>query len=184
MASAPVLHNPVRRLRRAEYETLAETGAFENERVELLYGTIVHMSPKGIAHDRAIERLNELLLLQLAGRVAVRIQSAFAASDGSEPEPDIAIVPRDEHRTAHPDKAFLLIEVADSSLLTDRTTKAQLYAECGVPEYWVVNVRDGIVEVHTEIVAGAYTRLQPYRPGGILRPTAFPDAEIRVSDIL
>ncbi|WP_394836822.1 Uma2 family endonuclease [Pendulispora rubella] len=184
MARAPVLHDAVRRIRRVEYELLVEAGFFSHERVELLYGTIVCMSPKGPAHETAIAILTERLILRIRHEASVRVQSGFAASDGSEPEPDIAVVPRNDHRTAHPDKAFFLIEVADSSLLTDRTTKAQLYAECGVPEYWVVNVRDGIVEVHTEIVAGAYTRVQPYRPGSIVRPAAFPDVEIAVSDIL
>jgi len=163
---------------------LVEAGFFEDERLELLYGTIVHMSPKSVAHENAIERLNRLLIFRLHERASVRIQSGLAASEASQPQPDIAVVPRGPRREEYPDEAFLIIEVADSSLLTDRTTKAQLYAECGVPEYWVVNVRDGVVEVHTEIVAGAYTRLEPYRPGAILRPTAFPDVEIAVSDIL
>jgi len=117
-------------------------------------------------------------------RADVRIQSAFAASDDSEPEPDVAIVPTGAYREAHPGEAFLVIEVADSSLAIDRGTKAQLYAESGVPEYWVVNVRDAIIEVHTEIVRDAYTHVTPYRAGDRIALTKFPDIEIVVADVL
>ena len=102
----------------------------------------------------------------------------------SQPEPDIAVVPRGDYRRAHPNEALLIVEVADSSLATDRGTKARLCAECGVPEYWVVNVRDGIVEVHTEIVERVYTRVEPYRAGGTIRLLRFPDVEIAASDVL
>ncbi|HVH43834.1 MAG TPA: Uma2 family endonuclease [Labilithrix sp.] len=181
VAAIPALARPIRR---DEYEKMVELGFFRNERVELLYGVIVRMSPHGPPHDSAIQRLNELLVPALVGRASVRIQSAFAASDGSEPEPDIAIVPRGDYRAAHPARAFALIEVADSSLETDRGPKAKLYAEGGVEEYWVVNVRDGIVEVHSDIVRGSYTRTVPYRRGARIALAAFPDVEISVDDIL
>jgi Uma2 family endonuclease len=142
------------------------------------------MSPKGPPHESALQRLNALLVPRLAGRAVVRIQGSFAASDGSEPEPDVAVVPLGEYRDAHPAEAHLLIEVADSSLSVDRRIKAGLYAESGVPEYWIVNVRDGVVEVHTEIVAGSYTRVQPFRPGGVIQLGAFSDVTVAVSDVL
>lgn len=163
---------------------MVELGLFEGERVELLYGVIVRMSPKGAPHDSAIDRLNERLVVALAGRATVRIQNAFAASDGSEPEPDVAVVPRAEYRKEHPSQAFLIIEVADSSLETDRGTKARLYAECGVEEYWIVNVRDGLVEVQSEIVRGSYARVIPYRAGSSIRLAHFADIEIAVNDLL
>lgn len=84
----------LRPLRRVEYDRLVEMGAFEGQRVELLYGMVVAMSPHGPPHDSSIEELNELLVRALAGRARVRIQFAFAASDGSEPEPDVAVVPK------------------------------------------------------------------------------------------
>ena len=183
MSSAPI-HVEQRPIRRDEYEKMVELGLFEGERVELLYGVIVRMAPKGPPHDSAIQRLTSLLVPGLVGRAAVRVQSAFAASDGSEPEPDVAIVPQGEYRDRHPSEAFVLIEVADSSLAVDRVTKAKLYAESGVPEYWVVNVRDGIIEVHTDIVRDAYTRVSPYRAGDRLRVSRFTDVEIAVDDVL
>jgi Uma2 family endonuclease len=184
MAAAPIPFEQVRRIRRVEYDKMVELGLFEGERVELLYGVIVKMSPKGPEHESSLERLNEILVGALAGRATVRIQAPFAASDGSEPEPDVSVVPRADHRKAHPSSAYLLIEVADSSLAHDRTIKAQLYAECGVPEYWIVNVRDRIVEVHTEIARGAYTRVVPFKPGQRVPIGAFPDVLVGVDDIL
>jgi Uma2 family endonuclease len=184
MSSAPILRETSRPIRRVEYEKMVEAGVFGEDRVELLYGVIVDMPPKGAPHDSAIQRLTKLLLPAVLGRAEVRVQSAFAASDGSEPEPDVAIVPPGEYRDAHPTQALLLIEVADSSLPVDRGIKAQLYAESGVPEYWVVNVRDAIVEVHTEIVRGVYTHVKPYRAGDRVALLRFPEVEIAVADVL
>lgn len=181
--SAPAVPQ-MRLIRREEFEKMVELGLFRDERVELLYGVITSMSPKGPPHDSAIERLTERLVPALVGRANVRIQCAFAASDGSEPEPDIAIVPRGDYRSAHPTEAFVVIEVADSSLATDRGIKARLYAESGVEEYWVVNVKDEIVEVYGDIVSGVYTRVLPHRKGSRIALTRFPDVEIAVADVL
>jgi Uma2 family endonuclease len=184
MSTAPILWQSSRRIKRSEYEKMIEVGVFGEERVELLYGIIVEMPPKGPPHDSAIQRLTKRLFAAIGDRAEVRVQSAFAASDGSEPEPDVAVVPTGSYRDAHPDQAFSIIEVADGSLAIDRGTKAQLYAESGVPEYWIVNVRDAIVEVHTDIVRDAYTHVTPYRAGDRVALTKFPDIELAVSEIL
>jgi Uma2 family endonuclease len=167
-----------------DYERLVELGAFEGERVEFLYGTIVEMSPHGPPHDSAIEELTEILVTALVGRARVRVQSAFAASDGSEPEPDVAVVPPGDYHRVHPTEAWLIVEVAETSLKKDRGLKAQLYAESGVPEYWVVNIPDQMVEVHTDIVGGAYTRITPYRSGDTITPKRFPDVKIPVAGVI
>ena len=100
---APILDDQVRPLRRREYERLVELGAFEGERVELLYGRIVEMAPRGPDHAGAIQALTRLLVSRLTDRADVRVQLPFVAPDDSEPEPDIAVVP-----SGHPDQAFLL----------------------------------------------------------------------------
>jgi len=87
---APEAHRP---LRRVEYEKLAQLGAFDDERLELLYGSLIVTSPQGPAHDFAIQKLNRILVRALSDRADVRIQSAFAAGDDSEPQPDVAVVP-------------------------------------------------------------------------------------------
>ena len=175
----------VRPLRRAEYESLAREGFLEDERVELLDGAIVHMPPPiGAAHDATIQRLTQLLVRALYPRAAVRIQSSFAASDDSQPQPDVAVVPPGDYFDAHPDRAWLIVEVADSSLRRDRGVKARLYAANGVVEYWVVDLSAGLIEVHTEIVAGEYARVTPVRRGERATLVAFPDVTLEARDVL
>jgi Uma2 family endonuclease len=185
VSTAPVLtFDGPRPLSRAEYDQMVDAGLFEDERVELLYGVIDKMSPKGPDHDDAIDRLNELLGRALAGRARIRIQNSFAASDLSEPEPDVAVVPPGDYRKAHPSEAWLVIEVSRTSLPKDRGMKAKLYAESNVGEYWVVNLVDELVMVHSDIVGGSYTRVVSYRKGETIQLLRFPDVTVAVSDVL
>lgn len=173
----------IRPLRRVEYERLVELGCFEGERVELLRGMVVRMSPHGPAHDSTLQRLTRLLV-RLAGEAAdVRIQSAFAASDGSQPEPDAAVVAPGDYDDGHPSEARLVIEVAESSLRKDRGTKAEIYAESEVPEYWIVNLVERAIEVSTEPQSGRYTTLRTFRRGETFRSDAL-GAEISVDAIV
>ncbi len=183
-SASPILDEARRPLRRVEYDKLVETGLLRDERVELLYGSIVQMSPIGAPHSGTVQYLTELLVLALQGRASVRIQLPFAANDSSEPEPDVAVVPPGRYVDDHPSVASLIVEVADSSLKLDREIKARLYAESGVPEYWVVNLVDRLIEVHTHIVRGAYTRVTPYQPGEAIRLQRFSDVEVAASSVL
>ncbi|HUS68025.1 MAG TPA: Uma2 family endonuclease, partial [Kofleriaceae bacterium] len=92
--------------------------------------------------------------------------------------------PRQRYVRAHPTRAWLLIEVADSSLRQDRVLKAEIYAEAGVPEYWMVDVARGAVEVRTEPVAGQYGRLVTIARGESIALVAFPDVTVAVDDFL
>jgi Uma2 family endonuclease len=174
----------IRPLRRVEYDQLVALGAFQNERIELLEGALVAMSPIGAPHSSAVRRLTRLLVLNLEGRAAVLCQSPFAAQDYSEPEPDFAIVPLGEYETNHPSEAYLIIEVADSSLDIDRGKKLRVYASCGVPEYWVVNLPERCIEVYTQPSPGVYAHVERYERGQSIRLLAFNDVEIAVSDVL
>jgi Uma2 family endonuclease len=180
-AILPELPRP---LRRTEYEQLAESGAFEDERVELLRGVIVRMTPPRPPHDATIERLTELFVLRLSSRARVRIQGSFAAGDDSQPQPDIAVVERRDHDDAHPDAAFLIVEVADASLRKDRGAKAEIYAAAGVPEYWVVDVNGKLIEVSTAPADGVYGSVSVYRTGERIRLSAFDDVEVAVDEIV
>ncbi len=173
-----------RPLKRSEYNKLGELGAFEDEKVELLYGVLVPMSPSGGPHCSAIERLTELLVPKLVGRARVRIQMPIAASDESEPEPDVAVAPLGGDTSDHPAHPLLVIEVAHSSLTKDRGVKARLYAEIGVPEYWIVNLTDRVVEVHRQPANGAYQSCRVLRGGDVARPEAFPELEVPVSVVI
>ena len=173
-----------RRFTRQEYERIAQTGMFEHERVELLHGVIVAMSSIGPPHSSTVMRLTALLVPLLAGRALVRIQDAFAVLDESEPEPDVAVVPLGEYDEAHPTEAHLIVEVADSSLRHDRVVKGPIYAAAGVPDYWLVDLTDRVVEVHRRPGPEGYARVTRHRRGGRIRLQAFPDLGVRVSDFL
>jgi Uma2 family endonuclease len=173
----------IRPLRRVEYDQLVALGAFEDERIELLDGELVAMSPIGRAHNWAVQELNELLVLALHGRAKVRCQQSFAANELSEPEPDFTVVPRTDD-IEHPNRAYLVIEVAESSLAKDRGRKLRLYASCAILEYWVVNLSEACVEAYTEPTSGSYVRVARYECGQSLTLRAFPDVSIAVSAVL
>jgi Uma2 family endonuclease len=94
-----------------------------------------------------------------------------------------AVAHKDPARRGHPDQLLLLIEVADSSLRTDRRLKRTIYAEAGVPEYWIVDVATLTVEVHTQPSSGTYASVRTLRDGDTLRPTLLPTVAIRVAEI-
>lgn len=170
----------VRPLRRAEYDRLVADGVFDGEKIELLAGYLVRMSPSDGEHAEAITRLMEHLVPLLVGRTRVRVQLPFAASDDSEPEPDVALVPLGTYRADHPAAAVLVIEVSNSSLRLDRGLKAEIYARAGVPEYWIVDLKSEAVEVRREPRGGRYTRLETLGLGDVLRPVALPGVEVPV----
>ncbi len=174
----------VRPLARAEYDELVKLGAFEDERVELLRGTLVTMSPQGKRHSSITQWLAERLTLALHETFKVFSHSPYAASDDSEPEPDIQVAPRCE-TLEHPSTSALIIEVSDSSLAKDRRLKAPIYAQSGVPEYWIVDVSsaDLIIEVHTDPTPGGYRRVELLRDGDVLKPSSLPAIAFAVRDI-
>jgi Uma2 family endonuclease len=172
-----------RPLKRAEYDHLVALGAFEDERVELLHGVLVDMSPNDPRHASPIDRLNAILTPALVGKGTVRVQLPLVAHDESEPEPDLAVVPLGDYRSEHPAVALLVIEVALSSLNKDRNVKAPLYAASGFGEYWIVNVADEVIEVYRSAEKGGYARLSRHSAPDTLRPEAFPDLAVRVADV-
>src|SRR5579871_2328001 len=173
----------VRPLRRSEYDRLVQWGVFGDEQLELLYGTIVAMSPIGTAHAESVRRLLRLFS-SLIDRVEVQIQLPLAASHESEPQPDVSLVPRGDYLADHPSKALLVIEVADTSLKKDRLVKAPLYASAGIPEYWIVNLIDDVIEVHRSPSRGKYREVTRHGRGEVLRPLQFADLAVRVDDDL
>lgn len=181
MVAHAVAHAEPRRLTRAEYDRLGELGFFAGERVELIYGTVVRMSPIGPSHADAVDRLTELFVIALSGRARVRVQQPFVAIDESEPEPDVAVVPLGPYAKAHPDRAHLLVEVAESSLDYDRETKGALYASSGVPEYWIVDVVARAVDVHTAPEGERYTSVVRFTEADAIRLSAFTDVEVSVA---
>ena len=172
-----------RPLKRSEYERLVAMGAFEDERVELLHGTLVAMSPQDPGHPSPIGQLTMLLVPSLVGRALVRVQSPLVAVDESEPEPDLAIVPLGDYRSAHPESASLVIEVAVSSGKKDRLVKAPLYACSGFTEYWLVDVPAGCIEVFRGPSTDGYRVTTRHGAGETIHVEAFPDVSVRIDDV-
>jgi Uma2 family endonuclease len=167
---------------------MAEAGLFRDQRVELLEGEIITMSPKLTPHTFAVNQLMYALITKLGSVAIVRVQDPIVLNDWSEPEPDIAVcVPiPDRYKFAHPkaDQVLLIIEVAESSLSYDRTSKAQAYAASGIPEYWIVNLIDRQVEVLTDPDPGKKSyRQQRHALAGDSLPLPS-GAMVLVSDIL
>ena len=172
-----------RKLRRVEYDQLVASGAFEDERIELLHGVLVEMSPIDAAHMNPIDRLMVILVQALASRARVRIQAPLIAADESEPQPDVAVVPQGDYRTEHPSRADLVIEVANTSLDKDRKVKAPLYAASGFREYWIVDTNRQVIEVYRDPEAGHYRSVSTHAESETLSPQAFPELLIRVGQV-
>ncbi len=156
-------------------------GFFRDERVELIRGIVMRMAPIGPPHSSVVMLLTERLVIAFAGRAHVRIQLPFVASDDSEPEPDVAVVPVASYKAQHPDRALLLIEVAESSLDYDRETKGPLYAASGVPEYWVVDVNGRAIEVYSDPQGDRYAHVRRVEAMGSVSPAAFGDLVVSVA---
>jgi Uma2 family endonuclease len=178
-----------RRLSVADYHRMIEAGILdEDERLELLEGVIVAVSPPNRPHAYVIQRLNALLVRQLGPRYAVLPQLPLTLGEQSEPEPDLAVVDAAAaaSKEAHPSQAFLVIEVADDSLRKDRLVKGPLYARFGVPEYWIVNLPERCVEVHRDpdVVAQRYRSVSVVRPGEALESDSVPGLKLRTEEVL
>src|SRR2546423_1269452 len=135
MTQAPLT---VRRWTRAEYDRLVGRGAVGGGALELIGGQIVVAGPPGSFHASIIRRVSDTIRAALPEGFVVRVQLPLALDDESEPEPDVVVVPgtHDHYRAAHPKRATLLLEVAESSLGFDRDTKGSLYARGAVQDYW------------------------------------------------
>jgi len=178
---APDRHRP---LERGEYDQLVAAGAFSGERVELLEGVLVQLSPQGPFHASAVQRLAEVLTLRLVPRATIRVQLPFIAGSKSEPKPDIAIVPRGTYAESHPRQALLVIEVSETSSVKDRELKQEIYAHAGILEYWIADLKTREIEVFRSPSAGRYQQVKRVAPGESIELGAFPDVQLTPSEFL
>ena len=182
-----------RRWTRVEYDKLIETGFLgPGDKIELLGGQLCVSEPQNNPHATAISLGLEAIRHALAPGWHVRVQLPIALDDESEPEPDLAVVsggPRDY--ADHPSRPALVVEVADSSLALDREHKGSLYARARLPEYWIVNLVDRVLEVHRESgpdagapYGWAYRVVLTLGPDEHVTPLAAPSARLLVADFL
>src|SRR5437762_6277686 len=142
-----------RRFSRVEYEKLIDLGIFQpGEAIELIGGELMVAEPQGAARYTAIWKTANALEATLGPAWTVRTQGPIGLDEESEPEPDVAVVPGgpDDYRSAHPSQPVLTVEVAESSLQSDRERKGSLYARAGLPDYWIVNLENRVLEVYRE----------------------------------
>ena len=189
MATATATALAPHRFTVAEYYRMAEAGILgEDDRVELIGGQIVDMSPINPPHAAAVSRCARVFMQGVGDRALVRAQSPLDLGEYDAPEPDVALVrPRaDEYATAHPTAAevLLVVEVSDSTLTYDRSTKMPLYAAAGIREAWLLNLQARRLEVYREPGRDGYAVSRVHRPGERVAPQAFPDLECGVADLL
>lgn len=173
---------------RAEYYRMAEVGILKpTDRVELIRGEIVQLSPIGPRHSAFVNNLTQLLVLRLAGRAIVSVQNPVIVDDYSEPQPDLALLRRRArpYKEAHgsPEDVLLLIEVAETSIRYDRATKLRLYAEAGVPEYWIVDCAAETVEVYRSPGPDGYREVFRVSGAANVSPQAFGDVVLSVPEV-
>jgi Uma2 family endonuclease len=171
---------------REEFERMVSAGVFHpEERLELIDGKVFEMTPQSSRHATAVRLVEEALRAVFAQGYDIRTQLPLALDLSSEPEPDVAVVPGSprDYLDAHPDTAFLIVEVADSSLSHDRELKTGLYSRNGIPEYWIVNLEDGCLEVYRNPEGERYS-CTVLRSGGSVSPLSRPEASVPVSELL
>jgi Uma2 family endonuclease len=171
------------------YHKLGELGVFdEDDRVELLDGQIVEMSPIGRPHAACVTRLNHLLSRRSSANIAVSVQNPVALAERWEPQPDIAVLRRANGLAGAwhpiPQDILLVIEVADSSLERDRDVKIPHYARTGIPEAWLVDLDRDVIMCHHAPGPDGYEQIVTVTRGATLRPVGLPDVAIEVSEIL
>lgn len=170
----------------AEYDRIVQSGAFDRRRLELIRGEIRNMAPIGPLHEDVVDVLTQWSFESVTGRARVRVQHSIGLPElESAPEPDVAWVApqRYAHGRPQPADVLLIIEVAESSLEYDRGDKAAMYAEAGIADYWVVNLRDRAIEVHRDPESSGYRSVSVYRDQEEVRPLAFPDVALRPSTL-
>jgi Uma2 family endonuclease len=184
----------IRRWTRVEYDRLIDQGVFQpGERLELLAGQLVVREPQSDPHSLAVELVQEALRAAFGPEWRVRAQLPIALDDESEPEPDVSVAAGRVHRSveAKPSRLALVVEVATSSLALDREHKGSLYARAQVPEYWIVNLGDHVLEVYRQPhpdgsapYGWAYRSLQSLTATEHVTPSSAPTARIAVATLV
>ena len=186
----PSLAHKQRLLTVDEYHTMARAGILtEDDRVELIDGKIITMSPVGSLHAACVNRITHLFAQCTAGRAIISVQNPIQLADVQEPQPDVALLhPRaDFYASQHPGPTdvLLLVEVAGTSLDYDRTIKMPRYAAAGIPEVWIVALGEEHVEVYRRPTAQGYATRTVVSRGDVLTVEALPElGHLAVTDVL
>lgn len=178
------------RLNVDDYHRMAEVGILgEDDRVELIGGELIDMAPIGQDHAATVNGLTRTLVIAFGERAIVSVQNSVRLNRFNEPQPDVTIFrPRaDDYRTGAPPgpaDVLLLIEVADSTLRYDRIVKLPLYAQAGIPEVWIVDLRRRVVDVHRAPSGDAYAVVETYGPDDIVTLSQAPDIAVGLRRVM
>ena len=178
-----------RRFTVEEYHWMARVGILgEDDRVELIDGEIVEMTPIGHRHAVCVKHINRAFSHLFDDVTVVSVQDPVHLSEYSEPEPDLALVtpPADSYLSSHPrpGDVLLIVEVAQSSADPDRRVRVPLYAGSSIPEVWLVDLEQESITIYRDPTPEGYRTAQVVRRGEHLAPSAFPDRTIAVADLL
>jgi Uma2 family endonuclease len=171
-----------------EWHRLGEAGFYTDQGgVELLDGEIIAMSPVGSRYILAILNLTDFFGERNQRRYLVSVNNPVEVDDFSEPLPDFALLPRSQKsakRLPFSRDAYLIIEVSETSLAHDRGRKLRKYARSGVPEYWIVNLQQDLIEIYRLPKGDEYLEKKIAKVGEMVAPQAFPDMAVAVSEII
>ncbi len=171
-----------------EYYKMIELGLLENyEKAEIIDGELIQKMTIGDRHAAAVNSLNRIFFENVSDKVLISVQNPLRLSDFNEPEPDIVLsdlTKYDGKRHPRPEETILVVEVSDSTLRYDRTVKLLLYAQAEIPEVWIVNLPDNIIEIHQKPKHGIYQLTKIFNSGEIVRSEILPDLEIEADKIL
>jgi Uma2 family endonuclease len=172
-----------------EYYRLAQVGILrDGDRVELIEGEIIQMTPIGIKHSACVIRLIRLFSELFSKFAVINAQNAIQLNDRNEPEPDLSLLRLNEdlyyYHKPRPEDIYLIVEVSDSSLIYDRKEKLPVYAWANIPEVWIVNLIESGLEVYREPTQGKYGNLQKFRREETIFVQAFPEISIPVKKII
>ncbi len=173
----------------AEYHQMIEAGVLkEDDRVELLNGEIIEMSPIGPLHASSVKRLIAVLSPRIRKWAILDVQDPIHLGEYSEPQPDMVLLkPRvDFYATSHPTPkdVLLVIEIADSTLETDRRLKIPAYAQAGIPEAWLIDLVNDRIEVHSKPLNGVYQEVRIILRGQKINSTALPKLRLKADEVL
>ena len=168
---------------------MAETGILsDRDRVELIYGEILAMSPIGPRHGAAVDRATRAMVNVTGDLAIVRVQGSVGLDEYNQPQPDIVLLrPKaDYYASSNPTPAdiLLIVEVADTSLEYDRGPKEQLYAEARVPEYWVADVQNDCLFACSEPQDRSYRQVRQFHRGDLIAPLLLPECRLQVDVLL
>jgi Uma2 family endonuclease len=178
-----------RRFTADDYQRMGQVGILsEDDRVELIDGEVVAMTPIGPRHWACVDIFTLALVRGVGDKAIVRVQGSIRLDLYHEPQPDVVLLrPRADFYAAQlpgPGDILLIIEIAESSIDYDRDLKSRLYAAAGVPEYWLADLTDHSLTRYSAPVDGTYQSIQRYRSGDTLSPALLPDCRIAVAVLL